>query len=811
MSQEAENFAWMARRVSRLDALIAAGMEDAWKTPGVAIDDHAAAVADLEHVKHGKDCHYDSPSIGLLYAAVYHGKRFHQAVSALYKPLVQAVSEGRPIDIMDVGAGTGATAWAVALILLTLDARDTRSPEPARIVECDASPFMLRQAELLWQRLCQAFARIPQLVDRLPPVHESWDRVEMPNPRAPWIVASHLLHATDAATQATQEADSVIASTLDRIAKRHDASRIIAWQSTQVKQVAMDGALNELRKHGWCDTRDAPTGTALTAESARMETVRTFMTRHVPASARLHVGHWLSEYPPKVLSVRRGAPPGQLFDYKPLPRFVFDDQQEAVFSGKPKHALIQGAAGSGKTLLLAARLLQCVASAAQGRSRDVLVTAFNKNVIADIRRYVEAGVADLAPLITSDEHGGWAHEAQWAHVRARVFDNLPWGFGPASGRVQHVRGVPEGAFDAVARDLSRAWGCEVSPSFVEDEFELIVYGRCELCPASDAHGVARRGRGHVRALTDQHWCDLTSSLARVLGPPVYTAACPPTFCHARRRFLDALRAPSHRFATRFTHMFVDEAQDFTRTDWRILEAMATEDAAWTICWDRTQAVRTGRTFDSPTAVVPKLRSVDRTLLQRGYRVPRTVARLANLLTEQISGDQRDLDASERVLRVEPQLHAVPGARPLVVFGKDTAALSTAVAEAVTTIAHVCPDIRLAECMLAECTRAAGCDQVAAIRAAVERAGLTNVRATTILRDKGPEYDPVIWLADLPMPSVERWGESLFAILTRTRGFLLIAHTAAIDSRAREFLRSVWQSNQTLVRWSMPAKAYWQKA
>ncbi|MFN0011973.1 MAG: hypothetical protein ACKVS8_10055 [Phycisphaerales bacterium] len=811
MSYEAADFDWMKCQTARLDELIAGGLADAWQEPGVATDDHAAAAADLANLKHGKDCHYDSPSIGVLYAAVYHGKRLQQAVSALYKPLSLAVAAGNAIDILDVGSGTGSTIWAVSLILLGLHARDCRPASRVRLVECDASPFMLRQAELLWQRLCGHFPTLRDFVDRLPPVYGSWDRIEMPNPRTPWIVASHLLHATDAATPAMRAAGGAIAATLGRLAQRHDASRIIAWQVTRVKEGAMDGALNGLRVQGWCDVSDNTCGAHLTEENAGMPRVRGFVARQLPAGSQpKNSGYW-RDFPPNVLMVRQTAPTGLLFDYEPLPHHVFDEQQEEVLSGKPKHALIQGAAGSGKTLLLSARILQCVADAEPGRRRDVLVTAFNKSVIAAIREYVEKGVYGLPPVLVQTEDGGWKYESALVHIRARVFDNLPWGLQAGLKPVLNVRGRDPCPFAPVAEELSRAWNECISAEFVEDEFALIVYGRCELSPERDRHGVVRRGRGHLRELSAMQWNDLISILDRTFGKPGPVASPPPTFCHARLQFLAALRAPSHPFAGRFSEMFVDEAQDFTRTDWRILEAMATGNAAWTICWDRTQAVRTGKTFDSPTAVVPKLGSVGRTILRRGYRVPRTVARLANLLTQQISGGRRDIDESERALLVEPQLHAVPGARPLILFGNDTAALCMAISDAIATIVDVCPDIRHGKWMLAEYTTAARGPQAAAVEEAAKGAGLPVLRATTILADKGPEYDPVIWLADLPMPSDERWRESLFTILTRTRGFLLIAHTAAIDPRAKEFLRSVWQAHPALVRWSMPAKAYWQKA
>src|SRR5262245_52995378 len=76
--------------------------------------DLGESLRDLWHLHKHEDCCYDRVSIGMSYALWYHARRTHEALRLL-QPSLDSYAEGGPLEILDLGAGTGATAWALAL------------------------------------------------------------------------------------------------------------------------------------------------------------------------------------------------------------------------------------------------------------------------------------------------------------------------------------------------------------------------------------------------------------------------------------------------------------------------------------------------------------------------------------------------------------------------------------------------------------------------------------------------------------------------------------------------------------------------
>src|SRR4051812_44208192 len=75
--------------------------------------DLAKSLDDTWNLSGGEDCCYDRPSIGLNYALWYHARRTQDILR-----LVLRNWENRPpTHILDLGSGTGAVAWALALAI----------------------------------------------------------------------------------------------------------------------------------------------------------------------------------------------------------------------------------------------------------------------------------------------------------------------------------------------------------------------------------------------------------------------------------------------------------------------------------------------------------------------------------------------------------------------------------------------------------------------------------------------------------------------------------------------------------------------
>jgi DNA repair photolyase len=79
--------------------------------------EHGSCITDLAGLSGGEDCYYDRPAIGLQYALWYHPSRTADLVRLLL-PLIAAKGRAqRPLHLIDLGAGTGATATAARIAL----------------------------------------------------------------------------------------------------------------------------------------------------------------------------------------------------------------------------------------------------------------------------------------------------------------------------------------------------------------------------------------------------------------------------------------------------------------------------------------------------------------------------------------------------------------------------------------------------------------------------------------------------------------------------------------------------------------------
>lgn len=177
-SFESSFYSWLSSKATALEGACGAAMQDGMV--GLSGPELDAANRSLSNLYAdtssgmalpGGDCDYSLKGIGPLYTGHWHGKRVHDGVSVLL-PLRSALS-ARSLDVIDVGAGTGAALWAWTLIACF--ARGRGAPLPVHTwTSIDASTDMLAQGDRLWDRLRGVLPQAANVVKRRAPLCGDW-------------------------------------------------------------------------------------------------------------------------------------------------------------------------------------------------------------------------------------------------------------------------------------------------------------------------------------------------------------------------------------------------------------------------------------------------------------------------------------------------------------------------------------------------------------------------------------------------------------------------------------------------------------
>jgi hypothetical protein len=214
----------------------------------------------------------------------------------------------------------------------------------------------------------------------------------------------------------------------------------------------------------------------------------------------------------------------------------------------------------------------------------------------------------------------------------------------------------------------------------------------------------------------------------------------------------------------YGHVLVDEAQDLTAMQWRML-ARRCPTGSMTLVGDFGQASRPGAlsSWDDVLANLPVRVAPRRVLLSVNYRTPAEIVEVANrLLPAAAPGVEPARPV--RSTGAHPEVHSV--ARDALVKAAAEAARD-AVGEG-GTIAVIAPDRLHAELASALADRGAIADDVEAIDAPIAVLGASD--------SKGLEFDHVVLVEPAELVSPDRAGlRLLYVVLTRATRRLVVVH------------------------------------
>ncbi|MDX6721061.1 MAG: hypothetical protein QOJ63_3315 [Solirubrobacteraceae bacterium] len=527
------------------------------------------ALEELGGLGRNRDCTYDRPSVGVSYALWYHGKRTHHALRMLAPRIARLKGSLR---IVDLGCGTGATACAIALVVAALQRCGSSSVTDVVVDGVDSSPFMAEVAREVFAALVRdaGCSRVRATFRSTP-----WDSIATAAGAPTAIVGGYLLDHSDGA-----HADE-IAQRLMALADKVSASSILlstaAGKGPQLAQVrtALEREQWELAD-GEPELAPALAGAAL----GECHALRTSWYSGQGLSAdRLwrRPPSWSSDPPAAPLTMRRrpGRIAATLFD-DVRDRRLHDATQATAASPDGRLTVIVGAAGSGKTIVLSERIARTIVAAPRSDPPPmILVTAFNKAVVdliaeETVRSLTAAEGATFKHRMHREGHhgldvvvGGRTAEVELMNrdrLPGRVFGVAPIGVELNGDWWQREIERRTAKLDAADRTLVT----KLCHDFLEDEFERVIYGLAcfELAEYSEVDRV-----GRVTPLARDRTREVVWRL--LMQPPIES------YVNQRMR---AYRA--HEAAVRqarpaalpkaWTHVFVDECQDFTRSDIRLL-------------------------------------------------------------------------------------------------------------------------------------------------------------------------------------------------------------------------------------------------
>ncbi len=342
----------------------------------------AEGLEDLLALSDDRDCAYDRPSIGVSYALWYHGARTHEAVRAL-APWVVGAAE--PLRIVDVGCGTGATACAVAVLMAALAEANDLRPAEVVIHAADSSPFMVAVATRIFDEV-RAF--VGQGPDRLEVSFQtaSWTDFRPPaSDTRPLIVGGYLFDHSD-----TRHVDE-LAKRFVRLGDDLDARGAVLFTAPTKRQM-LDQAVTKLESLGWARRSVELAPPAWSGSLSQCHDVRGrwyASTGAVRPALFRKPPTWASPASPVVRAVERlGAVRDTLFDGAEA-SLLLDDEQDEAARPDDHPTVVVGAAGSGKSRVLAERVVRALETARPSATPLILVTAFNKSMVDQLAEWVE--------------------------------------------------------------------------------------------------------------------------------------------------------------------------------------------------------------------------------------------------------------------------------------------------------------------------------------------------------------------------------------------------------------------------------------
>lgn len=735
------------------------------------------SLEDLLNLSGSKDAMYDRPATGVTYALWYHPRRMHDAVRTLLPTLMERTGDLR---IIDMGAGTGATWWAVMAIERTRQLAGC-APRRVHIDAIESSTVMLDTARRMWSTVERRFGSSTYL----PTVRHALHSVGVRLSRVDRSIG-YLGYFFDASDETRAEAVGGMVARSLAVA----GADCVLLAGTSVKSAVSNRGANGIIAAASGARKDLqlPDG-VWRGEIEELGGLRRRIAHDFVNQQRRDWGcraptwSWTNEPEALRITIKPVIPDQLDFDNPGSP--MLDHVQDVAAQPEPRLTAVIGAAGSGKSLVLVERLARLLVRTPAGNPVRAMVTTFNRNMIEQLaewfarqepnvgglRREPSAGDSDI--LFTLKRTGHTVRFINWDKVPTRLFG------------IQHATTSPNDSFGKLLENPTARQSAALrevpwaSADFLADEFQRFVYGH--------------------RALTVEEYIKLERVGA---GRPVRRESRRALWalfelrdrdrCLTDVRF-DMLRRvlQGRRPRNTFTHIFVDECQDFLRSDFRALEHLIEDPMHLCVFGDQTQGLRLGAAYTRPGMVGNRIWK--KHLLEGSYRLPirvcEAVAPIADHLERVRSSAPRPTDGAVvtiDIVRPEAVKHATQGTRPILVAGSNKE-VGSQLRDIVTRYRSLL-EVQPGEARIVSI--AEGSESLVTAAENAVRMSLAHLQpqyATQpekMVKIKGLERPFVIWSTRSVKDEKDTLAEWVYTILTRTTALLVIVLSPDTDPSVR---------------------------
>jgi SAM-dependent methyltransferase len=784
--------------------------EDSYFSDPSARRDAQEAYDDLRRLARGEDARYDLVLSGDLYAAWYQMRRVVHAIGVLAHQFVDTGDSD--LDILDIGCGTGATAWAAAIIERARVASG-HVPRRVRVIGLDGSPFMTSTAGNLWNRLDEALD--------LEGVEATFSTASWRNFATrtrdlvledPLLVGGYVLDHSD------EESVSELAEDLGALVDTNGIGRLVLFGSAK-KQPIVARLIETLRS-------TAPRGTEWTAtdgEIARAFVPSTDLTPVAKARRRLlEVSGvtavdargiaWMSAPESGFVFARRAGQATLAVGRRPI--MTLDVAQTAAAAPSEGAALVIGAAGSGKSEVLVRRVIATLEEAVRGPSsrtarepQRVLVTAFNKYMVDYLVRRVEEELAGLTDPIRIKYNRCGSDCGSCLHApkdEGAVDCTLFVGNLPAGARIrflnwdkvftrllgaQRIQGRPNSSSflsrSSIA-DRTVLTKAKITDSFLEAEFLRVIYGQ-RLRTSDEYVSAVRRGRGSNR-------------IPRDIRPAVWRAIDPMSERDTARGFTkvrydtwsSGAELPEQE---RFDVVIVDEGQDLTEADFDIVGRLVKPEGSVVVALDPAQSQQLGASFHLPGPLEIPGRQARRSWmhheLSKTHRLSIAISTAVRPLADTVRGERGEMSA------LVPRKSSMIGARPIMVDVRTSDDMGQIANILQRYEGYFRPDF--GETPVTSLLCAGDHEWYGSLDHLLRdwaQDGVTRISRGAVDRRqqyfngewKGLEFDAVVWLTDArlgwPQQTMDSTLEWVYTVVSRPRSLLVIGLTPGTDDATR---------------------------
>ena len=761
---------WVLSQQSKLDEITAGACREFWKKQKDKENfayDLKCSHGECFNLSKGKDLCYDRVTTALAYTLWYHPRRVNTFLSYFIDHLKYL--QGREIQLFDLGAGTGAVQWAVLLVANGLREMGENPPH-IHIVNIDTSPFMLHfNRNYLWKNFVRKYGSTGLKVKY---EVNSWSNDRDLSQVETIIAASYLFDASENMRSSKKGFMNMV--------NKYDPSALLLLTSknkfNHLKDIAYD-----LKDIGYDINEDLAekllfkdSGSLSEVNKLREELARKYEIQPLnPAKWEDHSYNGMVASKPyqREMDESISKPIDDINLHNPPIKVISDislnkDQKKAAkFSDRP--SVIVGPAGSGKSIVIVRKIINTMEANKGKKDLSILVTTFNKAVIKQLKDWLlELEPKKIKIIDSEDGYVKVRVSNQSNHVITLInFDKLPTRIGGISRKYIVSKACTEKIMcNSVAefKQENKISGDEheyiLNTDFLLEEYHRIIYGlEIKNWKGIDGYKKVRRfGRGAAlqRKQRDIVFQILKKYTRRAKGEGEKRFY---SFTLMRQSFLSDLK--NNRVKQKYDFIFVDEFQDCTRADFKIFSLLLKDPNHLCVAGDLAQAVQIGKSARLPRFDLDYNWKSER--LKGSYRLPLRISEAISPISKDIQKQRREEGEGEGSEVVTPYRGSPPGSRPIVVYASSLDAMVSKILQIYR--AYKKYDVDTLSIL----------EEDKGLNQGLTKKGM-KAEADTILRIKGLEKRCVVWSTRKGIKQKKEVYESIYTILSRTSGILIIA-------------------------------------